>query len=98
MANTFSDKATLATSNEFINQVKLALIQRSNELLVAAEKFERAELNQANVIFRNAGNDAALTAWLIVITDATVAASAPNIPADADVQTAVNNVLPMLLV
>lgn len=95
MAGSFADQATLASDNTFINQVRAALLFRANELLALASppSPKLNTLQQATNIIRNAGGDAPSMAWVIATTNPTIAAAAPAVPPDGDVQFAVNTQL-----
>lgn len=95
MAGTFTDQATLASDNAFINKVRAAMLFRANELLALATtpSPKLKTLQQATNIIANAGGDAASMAWVVATTNATIAGAAPAVPVDGDVQFAVNTQL-----
>lgn len=99
MAGTFADQAVLATDNAFINKCRVALIFRATQLMNSTDAQSPAtldRLNQANAILSNAGSQAPNIAWLVATGNATIAAAAPVVPIDGDVQFAVNTLLDLI--
>jgi len=97
MAGTFTDQATLATMNEFIAKVQVAMIARAVGQYYNATAQPFSILEQAKRILDTAGEDAPRIARLVVAADAGIKAAAPAVPDDSAVQTAVNVVLTALL-
>jgi hypothetical protein len=95
MAGTFSDQAVLASDNAFINKCRAAMLFRANELMaMASPPVPRlGTLQQATQIIRSSGSDASNMAWIVATTNPTIAAAAPAVPTDGDVQFAVNTQL-----
>lgn len=93
MAGTFADQATLAKDGAFIDKCRVALLFRAREITDSAAKQEFTLVQKMRSVLNNAGNDAQNMAWLVATGNATVAAGAPAIPADGDVQFAVNTFL-----
>ena len=94
MAGTFTDQATLASDNAFINKCRAAMIFRAVEK-VDADAQTLAFRNKLATILSNAGADAPGMAWRIASGNSTISAAAPTVPSDADTQFAVNTFLAM---
>ncbi len=94
MAGTFSEQATLATDNSFINKCKVAMLFRANQILSDADTNPGyKQMIQMQTIVNNAGGDAPNMAWKVATGNATIAAAAPAVPSDGDTQFAVNTQL-----
>lgn len=96
MAGTFTDKATLANDNAFINKCRTAMLFRANELTVSSTAQTYATLSKMNAILQSAGDVAPKMAWLVATGNATIGAAAPAVPSDSDTQFAVNTMLSLL--
>lgn len=96
MPGTFSEQATLATDNGFINQCRAALLFRAVEIVNSSAKQPYLSVNQSREIMRNAGSQAANMAWLVATGNPTISSEAPKVPDDAAVQFAVNTFLDQL--
>lgn len=90
MAGTFAEKATLATDNTFINQCRVAMLFRANQVLNETNFMTLPALQQAKNIVNNAGADAPNMAWKVATGNATIGGAAPVVPSDGDTQFAVN--------
>lgn len=90
MAGTFAEQATLANDNAMIDKCRVAMLFRANELLSSQTAQKLAVLQQAKNIVTNAGADAPSMAWKLATGNATIAAAAPAVPSDGDVQFSVN--------
>lgn len=93
MAGTFTDKATLANDNAFINKCRAAMLFRAVELTNSATAQSFATLQKMATILQNAGSGAANMAWLVAAGNSTIGAAAPAVPIDSDTQFAVNTFL-----
>ena len=96
MAGTFTDQATLATDNAFINKCRAAMLFRAVEVLTASAVPVVTTITKMNAILQNAGADAPNMAWRVATGNPTVAAEAPAVPSDGDTQFAVNTFLAMV--
>lgn len=96
MAGTFTDQATLATDNAFINKCKVAMLFRANQLNTSATAQTYLTLSKMNTILQNGASDASRMAWLVATGNSTIAAAAPAVPNDSDTQFAVNTFLGQL--
>jgi hypothetical protein len=97
MAGTFTDRATLAATKEFIDKVEIAMLARAIEQYYSVEAQPYAVLEQARGILYGGGTHPTRVAQLVVAADATIKAAAPVVPSDSAVQAAVNIVLTALL-
>lgn len=93
MPGTFTDQATLATNNAFINKCRAAMIFRAVELTNSSTAQSYRTLSKMSAILGNSGADAPNMAWLIATGNPTIAAAAPTVPIDSDTQFAVNTFL-----
>lgn len=90
---TFTDQATLANTNEFIDKCRAAMLFRAVELINSQTPQTLAVLSKMHSILSSAGAGAENMAWLVATGNATVAAAAPEVPSDGDVQFVVNGFL-----
>lgn len=96
MAGAFADQAALAENSDFVNKCRVSMIFRANQVMtqtIAQTTGTRENLNQAATILSNAGADAPNMAWRVATGNSTIAAAAPAVPIDGDVQFAVNTML-----
>lgn len=93
MAGTFSDQATLAQDVAFINKVRAAMLFRAVELTTSESPQTLDTLQKMDSILQSAGGQAPSLAWLVATGNATIAAAAPAVPSDGDVQFVVNTFL-----
>jgi hypothetical protein len=96
MAGTFTDKATLATDNAFINKCRAAMLFRAVELISSATAQKYGDLSKMASILQNAGAEAPLMAWRVAAGNPTIGAAAPAVPNDSDTQFAVNTFLALV--
>ena len=97
MAGTASDISTLASLNDFIQQVRVALVQRAVEIDADTDRQSAAMLNMVASIMSSSEDIAKRLAWLIAAGNPTIAAAAPAVPSESDTQYAVNTMLPKLV-
>jgi hypothetical protein len=97
MAGTYQDQAYLASLNDFITLVKVALLKRAVELDDGSTKQTVGTLNLISSIMSDPDSYAKRMGWLIAATNATVGAAAPAVPSASDVQYCVNTLLPKLV-
>ena len=93
MAGTFADQATLANSTPFVNACRVAMLFRAVSLITGNTPQTATTLNKMMTIFNNAGADATSMAWRVAIGNPSIAAAAPALPPDSDIQFAVNTFL-----
>ena len=96
MAGAASDIAQLASLNDFIVQVRVALVKRAVEIDADTDRQSVAMLNSVSSIMSNSEDMAKRMAWLIAAGNPTIAAAAPAVPSEGDTQYAVNTLLPKL--
>ena len=97
MAGTAADIATLASLNDFIARVRVALIKRAVEIDAGSDRQSAATLNGVASIMSNSEDIAKRMAWLVAAGNPTIAAAAPSVPSEGDTQYAVNTMLPKLV-
>jgi len=97
MAGTAADIATLASLNDFIARVRVALIKRAVEIDAGSDRQSAAMLNGVAGIMGNSEDIAKRMAWLVAAGNPTIAAAAPAVPSEGDTQYAVNTMLPKLV-
>jgi H+/gluconate symporter-like permease len=98
MANKkFSEQITLANTNEFINKIKIALLIRANELYLSVSPQNLKTLQKCSSILKSGASEAQTIALVIAASNSTISAIAPAVPDDDTIQSAVNQVLPLLI-
>lgn len=97
MPGTAADITTLANSNDFIAQCRVALVKRAVEIDAGTDRQSATTLNGVASIMSNSEDIAKRMAWLVAAGNATIAAAAPAVPSEGDTQFAVNTLLPKLL-
>lgn len=102
MAGTLSEQAELAKTNAFIDMVKVAILSRSKKILdgTAGRETDAGKLQRQLTLIKSAisGVDtlSSQLGWLVATMDNSISAAAPAIPADNDLQNAVNTQLARL--
>jgi hypothetical protein len=97
MAGAASDIATLASLNEFIVKVRVALVKRAVEIDAGSDRQSASTLNTVAGIMSDSEDIAKRMAWLVAAGNPTIAAAAPAVPSEGDTQYAVNTMLPKLV-
>lgn len=97
MAGTYQDQATLASMNEFIAQVRVAMVKRAVEKYYSLDPQPFEILEQAKRILDSGASDADRIALLVATSDPTIAAAAPAVPSDSATLAGVILVLDALL-
>lgn len=96
MAGTLLDQNTLAETNDFISKCRAELIKKALVIDAGTGGSNTAERVLASNVLNNPDGYAAIVARLIAFGNATVAAAAPVVPADADMAYVVNEAWPHL--
>ena len=98
MPGTFAEQAQLATSGEFINQCRAAMIFRAVQLVNSSAKQDILAVNSARTVMQNAGSggDANNMALLVATGYPSIATQAPKAPTDDELQLAVNSIMDQL--
>jgi len=98
MAGSFLDQYALSTNNDFLAKVRCAMIFRATEVWNNSQKFSYSTLEQAKIILTDRSSGMfEMIARYVASGNATIAAAAPAMPSDGDVQFAVNTMLSSLL-
>ena len=90
MAGTLADQLTLSNDNAFIGKCKGTLVKKCLVIAAGAVGDNIATRNLAESIFNSPDTYASRVAVMIAFGNATVAAAAPAVPADADMAYVVN--------
>lgn len=103
MAGTLADQAALANTNAFIDNVRVAILSRSKKILdnTAGRETEAGKLQRQLAIIHSAissglGGLERQVAWLVATMDNSISSGSPALPADNDLQNAVNTQLARL--
>lgn len=88
---TFADKAALATNNAFIAQCRVAMIYYAYYKTGVGGDLRMLE--KMNAIIISAGSDAQAMAWRVACGSSGIGDTAPALPSDANLQTAINNII-----
>ena len=97
MAGTYADQATLASMNEFIDKVRVAMISQAITRYFSAEPQTFQVLQQAKVVLDNGGVDAGRIAALVATGVPSIASAAPAVPSDANTLAGIIVVMDALL-
>ena len=97
MAGTYADQAALATSNEFIAKVRVAIIKAALDIFLGTDRKSVEMLQLVSNILIDSESYAKQMAWLIAGGNATVGAAAPAVPDDGALSWCVNDMLPKLV-
>ena len=90
MAGTLADQLTLSNDNAFIGKCKAELVKKCLVIEAGAVGDALSTRNLAASILNSPDSYASRVAVLIAFGNATVAAAAPAVPADADMAYVVN--------
>ena len=96
MAGTLAEQAELAKTTAFIDNVRVAILNRSKKILdgTSGRETEAGKLQRQLTLVKDAirGVDTLSTqlAWLVATMDNSISSAAPALPADNDLQNAVN--------
>lgn len=97
MAGTYTDQATLASMNEFIEKVRVAMVKRAIDRYYSTTAQTFSVLEQSRDVLKNGANEAPRVALLVAVGDSTISAGAPTVPTDAQTLAGVNLVMDALL-
>ena len=90
MAGTLADQLTLSSDNAFIGKCKGELVKKCLTIDAGTAGDDTTTRNLASAILNSPDSYASRVAVLVAFGNATVAAAAPAVPADADMAYVVN--------
>lgn len=96
MAGTFAEQAQLAGNAEMIAACRVAIIKRAIEIDADSTRETIATLSLVRNILSNSEDFAKRMAWLCAAGNPTIAAAAPAVPSEGDLQFTVNAMLAKL--
>lgn len=97
MAGTFAERVQLGSSNDFQNLCKVAVMVRAKAMTDDTTKQTIEQINFYFNLLTSPDAFAVKVAWLLATVHPTISAAAPDVPTDANIQTAVNSALTYLL-